>query len=433
MKKRFLVAVFLSLGLVIGSIFPISFGAGTVEAASIKYDDYQSNQYWSSDMLWAINKGLMQGYMNTEHPRNKKGKVGNWLDPQGDLTEAQMFTIVWRYVRPTEMKPAKSLEMHWKDISEVLGQDYGFYGFGKDHHATRGDLARILASLHYNGWVHPKDAIQFMYDAKLSTGLVINGKSPMTFDSFGANEPLKRAHIVSFMKRYDEFLKAGGKTVVKEEMNGLKVQYGHAYNSETQYEYDAIMKKVGEEIKSAEKEFNGGLYHNKTPDEISYYEAYFNGKMPILDKRHPEFRTEHNIPLWMVHLHIGKYVAAGLTIEQINEVDMLNSVISSVEVLDYDYWSYGEQRSPYTVLFDKEVLHPVQRELLKSAVYDAKGYTTVVLSIPGKFSAVALVKAVGKWYSIDGFEEKDIEEYLKNGYKVVEHPNDGTVLTYIGR
>lgn len=60
-------------------------------STNIVYNDFNINEYWANDMLWAIESGLIQGYQNTKHPTNKSNGVGNWLNPNGNLTEAQMI------------------------------------------------------------------------------------------------------------------------------------------------------------------------------------------------------------------------------------------------------------------------------------------------------------------------------------------------------
>nr|WP_302053274.1 hypothetical protein [Bacillus sp. FJAT-29790] len=69
-------------------------------------------------------------------------------------------------------------------------------------------MAQIFATLHFNTKVSEREAIQWMYDIGLSTGYAdASGKYPKTYESFRPSEELKRAQIVSFVKRYDdEFL-----------------------------------------------------------------------------------------------------------------------------------------------------------------------------------------------------------------------------------
>ena len=55
-----------------------------------------------------------------------------------------------------------------------------------------------------------------MYDADISTGLPdANNQYSKTYTSYGVNQPLKRSHIVSFLKRYDTFSKSSKEVVLQ--------------------------------------------------------------------------------------------------------------------------------------------------------------------------------------------------------------------------
>lgn len=78
---------------------------------------------------------------------------------------------------------------------------------------TRGQMAVTLASYYnmkYKGAIalSERQAVQMMYDMGLSVEYAdASGKAPKTYESYRASKVLLREHVVSFMKRYDDYLK----------------------------------------------------------------------------------------------------------------------------------------------------------------------------------------------------------------------------------
>lgn len=197
--------------IILFSLFPSMIGANTIPVQS--YNDYEDKQYWSEHMIWSIEEGLIKGYINQKHPTT--GKVGNWLNPYGTLTESQFLTILFRYKYPDEFDRTRATTDFWASIPYQLAAKYNLPTKGSlKNHApasqaiTRGTMAKIFASLHFKKQVSEREAIQWMYDNGISTGYAdASGKYPKTYESFQPNGELKRAQIVSFVKRYDdEFL-----------------------------------------------------------------------------------------------------------------------------------------------------------------------------------------------------------------------------------
>lgn len=176
------------------------------------YQDYHANAYWAEHMEWSLDKGIIKGYLNQKHP--KTGVVGNWLDPDGNLTEAQFLTIAFRYVHPEELASTVPKSKFWASVQYQMAEKYKLpvKGSLKDvgtasKPITRGTMAHILATLHLKKSLNEKEAIQWMYDANISSGYTdINGKTPKTYQSFGPRDILKRAHIVKFIRQYDIYL-----------------------------------------------------------------------------------------------------------------------------------------------------------------------------------------------------------------------------------
>jgi hypothetical protein len=147
--------------------------------------------------------------------------IGNWLNPQGQLTEAQYLAILFRLFLPNE------LVNH--EIAMKIGQpwDTGVYAVAKSFNIPnknlheksirRGDTARILASGVTGKFMTEKEAVQWLYDNGVSTGVSdASGNYPKTYDSFMPNEYLTRAQGITFVFRFIETELANTLTKVEE-------------------------------------------------------------------------------------------------------------------------------------------------------------------------------------------------------------------------
>lgn len=127
-------------------------------------------------MLWAVDKGLISGYINQKHPTDKRIKTkGNWLNPYGSLTVLQMQTVLTRYSKVANISNPK--------LPTATGAST----------VSRGQLAQALVSLHTGKSVTVQQAVQFMIDNNLT--------SQKSYASFNVGGQLKRAHIATFVKR----------------------------------------------------------------------------------------------------------------------------------------------------------------------------------------------------------------------------------------
>lgn len=176
------------------------------------YNDFNSNEYWTEHMLWCIDKGLIKGYINQYHPST--GVFGNWLNPYGTLTESQFLTILFRYMYPEEFETTIATTDFWASIPYQMAAKYNLPTKGSLQNRepaskaiTRGTLAQILASTHFKKVMGEKEAIQWMYDSGITTGYPdAAGQYPKTYESYQPKGELKRAQIVSFIKRYDDYI-----------------------------------------------------------------------------------------------------------------------------------------------------------------------------------------------------------------------------------
>ena len=137
-----------------------------------------------------------------------------------------MLNVMLRYKDGANFEAAKTT-MKDKTASNFA---YVEYHFAKEHgimtkgsttnatpakqQVTRGQMAQALVSMHYGKDVSLQQAVDFMYANGLSTG--VSASKGQTLDNFGANTKLARAHIVAFMGRYNEAVKAG---TIKDTLN----------------------------------------------------------------------------------------------------------------------------------------------------------------------------------------------------------------------
>ncbi|WP_442596693.1 DUF5050 domain-containing protein [Neobacillus sp. D3-1R] len=250
------------------------------DAIQKTYNDFEENQYWTNDMLWAMDKGLISGYLNSKHPVT--GKLGNWLNPYGNLTEGQLLTILFRYKSPDELNNTKAESNFWASVPYQLAKKYKLPVKGSltnqspaGKAVTRGTMAKVIASLYFGKEVTEEQAINFMYQGKLSNGYKDkNGNYPMTVESFGSKDPLKRAHIVTFIKHYDDLIQSGD-----------KINYEDIIQLKDTLLYDAILNA----LLKAESVLD---YSRFTQDFNEVYDTVYE----VL-KDHPEIIYFKSIPL----------------------------------------------------------------------------------------------------------------------------------------
>lgn len=160
-------------------------------SAAIKFSDV--GDYWATEAIkWAAKKGIVEGYPD------------GTFKPEKHVTEAEFAAILARYVQNTdkeaiaERQPGK----HWAQsiYDELRRWDLPLKGYNndkiKDSAITRGDVARVIAAK--NGFnLDERQAVYYMYENDLSNGMIPNR---LTFDSYGADQPLQRDQITQFMK-----------------------------------------------------------------------------------------------------------------------------------------------------------------------------------------------------------------------------------------
>jgi len=175
--------------LLVGVLLTVFAAGGAM--ASAKFNDV--GDYWATEAIkWAAEKGVVEGYPD------------GTFRPTNHVTEAEFAAILARYVVNTDKdfisqrQPGK----HWAQsiYDELRRWELPLNGYTndiiKDTVITRGDVARVIAAK--NGFnLDERQAVYYMYENDLSNGMIPNR---MTFDSYGADQPLQRDQITQFMK-----------------------------------------------------------------------------------------------------------------------------------------------------------------------------------------------------------------------------------------
>lgn len=399
----------------VGLALSLAFGAGNIEGltapvnveASVNneitliYADFDTDADWASSMTWMVSKGLIGG---TPKLNKKTGKTEQWLLPRNTLTEAQFVGILYRYFQSNELRNLKpAVPSQWsstayqlaaKDKLPTLGSIANFSLAGKP--VTRGKMAQVFASKHFGRTVTEKEAVQFMYDAGLSSGYTVNGKSPKTYASFGAKDKLQRAHIASFFMRYDANIGVGGAvkppTTVQppvttpgtdQTIGNIKVQYGsHTYGSNNQTEYNAVMKIAKDAVANFKWSEQG--------NEKAYIDAYLKGER--YDGNFSNTSSK-NMALYTYDTTYGALIKAGAdnaTILKLIEAETISAgLLQGIhDPLD------GTPRSAYDALVRKVADCDPQAHVT-TLIFDIYGFNTLVAT--GKAHAEPYVKVGNTW------------------------------------
>lgn len=171
-----------------------------------KFADFSTTAWWTDDMIWAIDRGLISGYGDVWNAKTKKYETQ--LQPKTQLTEAHFLTIFFRFAQKDELANVNNTSSWNKS---------GLYNMAKKYHMpvlanegstaskaladkgiSRGKMAQLMASYHYGEKVSQDEAIQFFMDNGITTATSISHYKP--------DQILTRAEISAFIQRYESFV-----------------------------------------------------------------------------------------------------------------------------------------------------------------------------------------------------------------------------------
>ncbi|CAM5183637.1 hypothetical protein UACE39S_05402 [Ureibacillus acetophenoni] len=440
-------------------------------STSPAYNDLDSSQYWAKNMEWMVQGGYITGYINQKHPST--GKLGSWLNPGGQLTEAQMLSILLRY-----QLGVQGYEQMKKDIPNPQGSStYNHYVKAKEigmmtmgsttessytyQQVSRGQLAKALVSMYYGKDVTLNEAVQFMFDNKITSG--VDSSKGATLENFAPNTKLSRAHISTFLKNYHEVIESGNvidpvvnkntkdtniftlipKAQKTADVTGstIKTKFGErAYGTKNQTEYNALMKIIESESVLIKNKFES----NKSS---SYYltivKAYLLKDAKPTD---PVYKDATDYSFFETaadeySLFKGKIK----TEEEITKIYSLYQLESWPEKFgeshSYDpftgKWSgpvYGE--SAYDLVVGGSY-NDLSAAYFHNAMFDQLGIDSFVLETPKRETkALTVVKLYDDWYVYndeDAVIKKLTQNFIVSGDKISYAPNSGidSLPTYL--
>lgn len=171
-----------------------------------QYADFSTTAWWKDDMIWAIDRGYIQGDSTIRNA--KTNKLETHLLPNKQLTEAHFLTIFFRYAEKDALANVKSTSSWGNSNVYNLAKKYNMPVVASEKTKAsralaeqgikRGKLAQLMVSYYYGKAVSEDTAIQFFIKNGLTTQPSIK--------EFKPNDILTRAHISAFIQRYESFV-----------------------------------------------------------------------------------------------------------------------------------------------------------------------------------------------------------------------------------
>lgn len=104
------------------------------------YVDFKGDKYWSEDMLWAIDSGLITGYEVTNLNSNQTEYL---LKPYDTLSEAQALTVLYRFFKPDQMINATPDTNWWASLPYQFAKNDGLNTFGSIENITQKQVREL--------------------------------------------------------------------------------------------------------------------------------------------------------------------------------------------------------------------------------------------------------------------------------------------------
>lgn len=164
--------------------------ADTTSTDITSYKDYRPNEYWVESFAWGINNNILTG-----------DKQSNRLNPNKNITEAQMLAMVLRYAFPNEAKDSTSGQ--WYNNYYEMASNKKIEVTNKPNSPLRrGDVAKILAKVYTGKNMTEQESVQWLYTHDITTG--INPSKPKNYNNFNPDGKITRAQAITFMYRLSQ-------------------------------------------------------------------------------------------------------------------------------------------------------------------------------------------------------------------------------------
>lgn len=153
------------------------------------YKDYRAGEYWVEPFSWGINNNILTG-----------DKKANRLNPNKDITEAQMLAMVLRLAFPNEAKDSTSGE--WYNNYYKIASNKKIEVTNKPNSPLRrGNVAKILAKVYTGKTMTEQESVQWLYSQDITTG--VNPSKQKNYNNFNPDGKITRAQAITFMYRLD--------------------------------------------------------------------------------------------------------------------------------------------------------------------------------------------------------------------------------------
>lgn len=414
-KHRRVASLLISVILASSIVLPMNGEAASYKQNDARtYDDYDTKASWASAMRHFVSKGQINTY--TSHPDT--GKQGHWLHPSGGMTEGQLLYVLTKSLYPREYKntkPSKGIAYsvaykvaaeHELDTKATLTKNRKMV----TKTMTRGEYAKILASVYYKKKVSQDRAITFMYQERITDGFKDgDGDYLRTFASYGKNYKVDRGNGFEMMNRFYKSLKPKSK---------ISTLYGkHDYGSLNQKEYDTVIKIAKEKLVGVE---NGPYAQSKIAEKA--YSDFLDGVEPIRDRANPKFRSEYNMALLYGYNNLMTVKESGLSKKEIIQYWRIQYAYATVDAGTEP--GTGAPYSAYDALVRKTMDCDALAQVM-NLFFDIMGYNTAILARPGH--AFEEIKINGKWRNPTYLYPVDMSDYRNNvnGLRVVSEPTYG--------
>jgi len=386
-----------------------------VEAASVGYYDLKPTHPYYKQYQWAISNG----YVVINKNAKVKGKKVTMVSPNAVMVETDALRAITKYFWGKEVATTKPVNKNWNSIYYIVAQKKKLPlkgNMAKSPVLTRGQLAVLLMSAHYGKKVSVETAVQKMYEVGITSGNVVKGKYPKTYQSFGVNDKVTKSTLVLWLYNYNM---NKGKLVVTQpkppQSNGgqgansgafekripvqtrwgtIYTHYGRTYGTKSQAEYDKAFGIIKARVEKAKKE--GWFKDIGTTYMKSLWLYYKEGK------RASDYPNDP-IMQWGLNVVDGdqdvRYLIEkkGLAVEEV--IQLINmkelSFIMEIEAVAKDPLT-GEPESIYDSLVLKQYDCNTTANVYL-AIVDIMGYDGLIIA--SDTHAETYVKVRGEWVS----------------------------------
>ncbi|CAM5195163.1 hypothetical protein UACE39S_00194 [Ureibacillus acetophenoni] len=300
-----------------------------------------------------------------------------------------------------------------------------------------------------------EEAVQFMFDNNITSGT--DPKKGPTVENFAPNTNLSRAHISTFLKRFDEAVTSGNikyidfkgryENIIPSNTNGkdpniftlvsktektddvvgnkIKTKFGErSYGVSTQAEYDQLMKIIERDYGNLDDFPRVNVSGSRVQYEQALEDYLFHGKTGITDKSNPNYRTGYNLALISVEKSFSSFKGKLKTMDEaIYLLDLREFLLFGSNVYEKENATYDVSHTAYNLVVEGNKGYK-DGPYTMSAILDQLGIDSFVFD--SMMDVQLAVKLYGDWYVFDNSGcTKLTPEVLNKEHSILYAPNGG--------